>query len=132
VLLIVPRGSPWSTLTFFAPAVVGRVIPGDVGIGFVTTLAIHMGVAVLSGLIISRAVQAVTQLRALVVGGIVGLILYLVNFAIVSAAFPQLRGNEVSVLFTHAVFGCIAGGAYRGLLQRHAAAAARGANAPRS
>jgi membrane associated rhomboid family serine protease len=47
--------------------------------------------------------------------------LYLANLALVSLLFPAWRGNEPGVLFTHAVFGLIVGGAYRGLLKRRTA-----------
>jgi hypothetical protein len=74
--------------------------------------------SVLYSLIISRVVIGVTQLRAVLTGGMVGLFLYLINLAIISFGIPALRGNEVSVAFTHIVFGLIAAGAYRGLLRR--------------
>jgi hypothetical protein len=124
VLLIVPRGSPWSSLTLFAPVVVGRVVPAQFGISLPSTMLLHLAVSVVYGLAISRSVANVTQLRALVTGGAIGLVLYVINFSIVSTWFPELRGNEFSVILTHAVFGMVAGGAYRGLLRRKPAAAA--------
>lgn len=81
---------------------------------------VHLLIAEVYGLIISACVMHVTQGRAIVTGGIVGLILYFANLAIVSLAFPAWHGNELGVLFTHVVFGLIAGGAYRGLLRRKA------------
>jgi hypothetical protein len=118
ILLMVPRGSPWSSLTFFAPVVLGRVIPPDLGLSLPATWLIHLALSLVYGVLVSRAVAHVTQLRALITGGIVGLVLYLPNFAVVAARIPELRDNEVSVIFTHVVFGMIAAGAYRGLLKR--------------
>jgi hypothetical protein len=117
-LLIVPRGSPWAELTFFAPAIVGRTVSPESGMSFVSILVAHLTVSLIYGLVIARIVAAVTQLRALIVGGMAGLGIYLVNFCIVSWWIPELGGNEISVIFTHAVFGLIAGGAYRGSLRR--------------
>jgi hypothetical protein len=118
ILLVAPRGSPWSSLTFLAPVVMGRVVPPEVGFPFFGTLLVHMGLSLVYGLIISWVITSVTRLWAIVVGGFAGLVLYLINLGIVSTWFPQLRSNEVPVIFTHVVFGLIAGGAYRGLLRR--------------
>jgi hypothetical protein len=118
VLLIVPRGSPWSSLDFFAPVVMGRVIPQTWNIPLVGCFGLHIVLSIFYSLIISRVVVGVTQLRAVITGGIVGLFLYLLNLAVVSFAFPELRGNEVSVAITHLVFGFVASGSYRGLLPR--------------
>jgi hypothetical protein len=87
---------------------------------FVFIWLIHLGVSVVYGLIISRLIAVLTKSRAVLTGGIIGLALYLLNLLVVSLVWRQLRGNEVSVLFTHVVFGLIAAGAYRGLLKRTA------------
>jgi hypothetical protein len=118
ILLIVPRGSPWSSLTFFAPVIVGRVVPMNLGLAPGIVALIHMGLAIADGFIISLVVMHLTRIRAVLVGGLIGLVLYLINYGVVSAWFPGLQGNEVSVVFTHFVFGLISAGVYRGLLRR--------------
>jgi hypothetical protein len=118
ILLMVPRGSPWSDLTFFAPVVMGRVIPDTFNFGFLPAAVVHLAVSVLYGLIISRIIAPLHQERAIFAGGVVGLVLYLVNFIAVTVLFSSLRGNEFPVIFTHIVFGLVAAGAYRGLLRR--------------
>ena len=118
ILLVVPRGSPWSSVTFFSPLIMGRPLAPGVQAPLIAVCLIHMGVGVLCGLIISRLVTAFTQARAILAGGAVGLLLYLLNLLAISLFWPQMRGNEVSVVFTHLVFGLVAAGAYRGLLKR--------------
>ena len=118
ILLITPRGSPWSSLTFFNPTVLGRAAPTETGVSLEGSILLHLLVSLLYGLIIARLVTQFTQLRAVVAGGVIGLLLYLVNFGAVFWLAPDFLGSEVSVVFTHAVFGLIAGGAYRGLLRR--------------
>lgn len=118
VLMIVPRGSPWSALTFFAPVVMGRVVPETAGIPLILTKAMHLILAIGYGFIISAIVMRITQMRAIIVGAIVGLALYFANWAVIGAAFPEMKGDEITVAFTHMVFGAIAAGAYRGLLWR--------------
>jgi hypothetical protein len=121
VLLAVPRGSPWSTVTFFVPAIVGRIIPDTWNITLFVSILIHLGVSLLYGIIISMVVSGIREMRAVLTGGVIGLILYLANLGIISYFAPSLRGNEATVVFTHVVFGLIAGAAYRGLLRRRAA-----------
>jgi len=81
---------------------------------------VHLAVAVVYGVIISRIVAVLTKSRAIITGGLTGVVLYLLNLLVVSLVWPQLRGNEAPVLITHIVFGLIAAGAYRGLLKRKA------------
>jgi hypothetical protein len=118
VMLIVPHASPWEGLTTFTPAVIGRVLPMSWGVPGAGVVALHLALSVIYGFIISLVVINIHELRAVFIGGLVGLGLYLINFGIVSAWLPALRGNEVSVIITHGVFGLIAAGAYRGLLRR--------------
>jgi hypothetical protein len=118
LLLIVPRGSPWEGISFFSPVILGRSIPETAGIGFPTTALVHLLLAAIYGLLVSRLVSNITQLRAVLVGGVVGVLLYLANFGIITLGFPSLRGHELSVILTHIVFGLVAAGAYRGLLRR--------------
>ena len=118
ILLILPRGSPWSDLTFFAPVVMGREIYAAFNMTFLPATAIHMVVSILYGLVISRIVASLHQERAIIAGGVIGTVLYLVNFIVVTVLVSSLRGNESGVIFTHLVFGLVAAGAYRGLLRR--------------
>jgi hypothetical protein len=118
VLLIVPRGSPWEGLTSFSPAILGRVPPAEWNLPIFGTIVLHLALALVYGFIISFAVINIRELRAVFTGGIVGLFLYLLNLGVVSFFLPAMRGNEVSVIVTHFVFGLIAAGAYRGLLRR--------------
>ena len=118
ILLIVPRGSPWSALTFFSPVIMGRSLPPGLELPLAMVWLIHLGVSMIYGLIISRGVASLTRARAVLIGGTIGLLLYGLNWLAVGLFSPGMRGNEVSVVFTHIVFGLIAAGAYRGLLRR--------------
>lgn len=79
---------------------------------------IHLGVSLIYGIIISVVVARLTSYGAILVGGVLGLLLFFANWALVSVCWPAWRVDEIPVLFTHIVFGLIAAGAYRGLLRR--------------
>ena len=121
VLLIVPHASPWEGLASFTPALMGRVVPASWGVGAFLTVILHLALAIIYGVLISFAVSHIRQMAAVVAGGVAGVVLYFLNLGIVTACFPAMRGNEVSVFVTHAVLGLIAAGAYRGLLRRKVA-----------
>ncbi len=118
ILLIVPRGNPWAGVTFFAPVVMGRDLAPSQTVSLSESSLMHLGLTVVYGAIISVSVQRVTQFRAFLTGGLVGLALYGLNLGVVLLWLPMLRGNEIAVAVTHLVFGMIAAGAYRGLLRR--------------
>jgi hypothetical protein len=119
VLLLVPRGSPWEALTFFSPTIMGRSVASS-GMPLMLAWLIHLGVSLVYGLVISRAVAHLRFEKGLLGGAIMGAVLYIVNFGVVSAFWPEIRGNEFPVIFTHVVFGLLSAGAYRGLLRRKA------------
>jgi len=122
VLLIVPQGSPWSSLTFFSPVIMGRALPGLVEMPLFEVWLLHLALSIVYGLVISRVVATLRRRRAFFSGFLMGLVLYAANLGVVSAVWPWLRGAEFSVVVTHVVFGLIAAGAYRGLLKRKAEA----------
>ena len=123
VLLIVPHASPWEGLTSFTPAIMGRVVPATWGLETFLVVVLHLALSLIYGIIISFAVINIREMAAVLTGGAVGLLLYLLNLAAVSMWFPAMRGNEMSVIVTHAVCGLITAGAYRGLLRRRMSAA---------
>jgi len=118
VFLLVARGNPWAGLTLSSPVVMGRVLPASFGIALPLAWLLHIVVSVLYGVIISLAVVRLTQWRAIVMGGVVGVALYGANWAFVHFFIPELQGAEPGVLLTHFGFGLVAAGAYRGLLRR--------------
>jgi hypothetical protein len=123
ILLILPHASPWEGLTSFTPAILGRVIPATWNVPIFGVVVMHLVLSLIYGFIVSLVVINIRELRAVFIGGLVGLVLYFLNLGVVSVFLPGLRGNEVSVFVTHVVFGLIAAGVYRGLLRRKVTAA---------
>lgn len=124
ILLIVPGGIPWSALSFFSPVIMGRAVPDHWNLPLSVAIFFHFAIALVYGLIIALAVMRLTQWRAILAGGALGLILYGINFWVVSLWIPELRGSEPTALLAHVVFGLTTAAAYRGLLRRRPVAAA--------
>lgn len=78
-------------------------------------ILLHLALAIVYACIIATIVKRFQAWRAVVAGGVVGLVLYGVNLGMVSAAFPQFVGMEGRVAFTHFAFGLICAGLYKGM-----------------
>jgi len=114
--LIFPRGIPWSSVTFFSAAVLGRVMPPDVP--FLAAAVLHMALCVCYALIIAPIVHRLRPELAILGGAVVGFGLYLLNLAAVYYLFHWAYGREPAVIVAHLLFGAFAAGAYRGLASR--------------
>src|SRR5438093_12549586 len=79
ILVIIPRGSPWSSVTFFSPIIMGRALAPGMEMPLASIWLIHLAVSIVYGLVISRIVSALTQARAVLIGGLIGLLFYLMN-----------------------------------------------------
>ncbi|HVV02107.1 MAG TPA: hypothetical protein VHH88_12140, partial [Verrucomicrobiae bacterium] len=82
-MLVVPRGSPWSTMTFFTPVVMGRDLQATHPIPLVFAWLIHLGLALGYGLIVSRFIAHMTYRGAFATGALIGLGLYCLNLIVV-------------------------------------------------
>jgi hypothetical protein len=121
VLLVVPHASPWEGLTSFSRVIMGRALSPASVLPLPVIWLLHLALSLVYGVMISAAVSTLRIQRAILVGGLFGLALYLINLAVVSLAWPEWNGSEGGVILTHLAFGFIAAGAYRGLLRRVAA-----------
>ena len=117
IFMIAPKGSPWSTLTFFSPIIMGRAATSLSSMPLIVVWFFHLLLSVVYGFVISLVISRLVYRHAVILGAFIGLILYFLNLGIVSLLSPDYRGSELTVLFTHIV-GLIAAGAYRGLLRR--------------
>lgn len=118
VLLVVPHASPWEGLSSFSRVIMGRAMSPESILPLPVTWVLHLALALVYGLVVSVTIANLHIQKAIFIGGLVGLGLYLINLGIVSLAWPEWRGSEGGVILTHLAFGFIAAGAYRGLLRR--------------
>src|SRR5215468_8543863 len=75
ILLFMPPGSPWSSLTFFSPVIMGRTVPGTIEMPLLVVWTLHLAVSLVYGLIICRMVATMSRRRAFVTGASAGLVL---------------------------------------------------------
>jgi len=68
--LILPRGIPWSSVTFFSAAVLGRVMPPDVP--FLAAAVLHMALSVCYALVIAPVVHRLRPELAILGGAVMG------------------------------------------------------------
>jgi len=115
IFLIFPLGSPWSAMSLDSGAVMGRSHSLHGSGSTVGTILLHLILAIIYTVIIASLVKRFHAWRAVVAGGVVGLLLYGVNLAIVSFAAPQFAGMEGRVAFTHFTFGFISAALYKGM-----------------
>jgi hypothetical protein len=120
---IVQDANPWVTSHRIAALALGPDVlrPGDFNAGIVgVALIIHYVLGIAFGLVLA-AVMAPFHFdsstgMALLVGAVFGLLLYLVNFFVMTTAFPwfaEMRG--MATLIAHLIFGMSAALIYRKL-----------------
>jgi predicted histidine transporter YuiF (NhaC family) len=114
LIALFPRGSPWSDMTFFSPTVMGRTLP-ELGGSFLSSLGAHLALSVGYAIIIGLIVNKLDGVRAVITGGIVGALLFLLNWAVFKFLVTDEVTREAMVLFTHVAFGLMTAGAYKGL-----------------
>lgn len=116
-------GSAWAPPRMMAAIVMGSdVLPPpatfDFGIVMVA-MVVHFALSVVYGFVLSYLIFRLDLTWALVVGLGFGLALYLINFFILTAAFPwfAMARNGIT-LFAHLVFGFVLAWSYKALARR--------------
>lgn len=118
ILLVFPQGFPWSGMSFFSGVVMGRTVGTDGAGPPVYLILLHLILAVVYAIPIAAIVKQIPSWRGILVGGAVGLGLYLLNLACVALLAPALIGGELRPAITHLVFGLFSAGAYKGMARR--------------
>lgn len=113
----VPQGgNPWTTSHKIAAIALGRDVlqSADFSLGVVgVALIIHYVLGIVFGLILSAIVAAFhldsSMGAAMLAGAVFGLLLYLLNFYIISALFPWFADmRSWATLIAHLIFGMAA------------------------
>ena len=122
ITFLLSRGIPWVGSGAIDPAVMGREIsPGQSPspLFFVSVMALHFCVSVLYALVIAPIVHGFKNWVAGTVGGIVGLVLYFINYAITGMIMDlSTTQREWPSIVLHIIFGIICAEAYKGFVRR--------------
>ena len=117
--------SPWGPPRMMGAMVMGRgVLPPmgqpatfDFGIMMVAMM-IHLMLSIVLAIILGFGISrlGLGLIASIVVGAIFGMIVYYVDFYIFTAWFPWFAMSRgVITLFSHGMFGAVAGGVYRAM-----------------
>ncbi|MCJ8163220.1 hypothetical protein MKJ04_00090 [Pontibacter sp. E15-1] len=117
-------GSPWGPPRMIGAIALGKgVLPPpatfDIGVVLVA-IVLHMILSIVYAAVIGFLVKGMTLTKALAVGAVIGLVIYFVNFYVMTGIFPwfAMARNWVSA-FAHVSFGIGAAWAYKGLQEHH-------------
>ena len=116
-------GSPWGPPRMIAGILLGsEVVPPPANFQFgivLAALVVHFILSVIYALIIAAIVHRKSTGTAMLIGTIIGIVIYLVNFYGFTYFFPWFANarNWITVV-THIVFGLASAGIYVGLEHR--------------
>lgn len=135
LIMMLQGQSPWGPPRMMAAMVMGQgVLPPmgepatfDFGI-MMAAMMIHLMLSIILGIVLGFIISRLRlSLVASIVGGAVfGMVLYYVDFYGFTAVFPwfAMARGPIS-LFSHAMFGAVAGGVYKAIAARDVARSER-------
>lgn len=118
-------GAAWAPPRMIGAIVLGKdVLPPPATFDFgvvMVALILHLILSVIYAAIIAAVVSRMTFGKALLVGAVIGLVIYFVNFYLMTGIFPwfAMARNWVSA-FAHVSFGIGAAWAYKALQAHYA------------
>ena len=115
ILYLLPQGIPWSGISSALQVIMGRPAPEA---SVLSAILLHLAIALIYSFIIALVIQKISAGRGVALGALMGLPLYFLNYAIVTAAWPTFAGSESRALVTHVLFALFAASVYKGITRR--------------
>jgi hypothetical protein len=112
-------GSPWAPAHGISAIVLGKGVlppspPTFAWNVFLAAMVIHLALSAIFGLIVVWIVHRWEMGTAVLVGAVLGLLLYFVNFYVMTGVFPWFAMSRGWVpIFTHIVFGAVTALVYK-------------------
>lgn len=108
--------SSWLPVRMIAAIALGtRALP-DTGASLevlVAAFLVHFGLSIMTAWILAPLVQGATLVKAVLIGAVLGLVIYLVNFYLLTAAFTWFAGiRGWATLINHLLFGAVIAWSY--------------------
>jgi len=119
-LVALSGGSPWGPPRMIAAIVMGEgVLPPPASFDLMilmAAMAVHLVLSIIIGIGFAFIARRLGMVMAVVIGAVLGLVLYVVNFYGLTAIFPwfAMARNTISIV-SHIAFGIVLGLAYRSL-----------------
>jgi hypothetical protein len=121
VMFLLTRGIPWVGSGAIAPAIMGReVAPGREATPLFSfsVIGLHLIMSALYALIIAPIVHGFRPWTAGVVGGVVGLVLYFINYAMAGMLMESaITQREWPAIALHVIFGIVFAEAYKAFVR---------------
>ena len=125
LVMFVQGMSPWGPPRMMAAMVMGKgVLPPmgepatfDFGIMMVAMM-IHLMLSIIFGIVLGFIISplGLSLVASIIVGAVVGIVVYYVDFYGFTSLFPWFAMSRGAIsLFSHAMFGAVAGGVYQAI-----------------
>ncbi len=121
MVALIQGESPWAPPRMIAAMVLGQDVlppPATFDLGIVSVaMLVHFGLSLVYGALFALLARHLDRTKALIVGAVLGLVLYVVNFYPIAAAmFPwfAMARNGISIA-AHLIFGVALAAAYTAL-----------------
>ncbi len=117
---LIGGGSPWGPPRMIAAIAMGEGVlppPADfAAVPVMVAMMIHFVLSIIYAVVLAFIVARFGLVPAVVIGGVFGLLLYLINFYGFTAVFPwfAMARNGISI-FAHIVFGVAAAWIYKAM-----------------
>lgn len=116
LFLFLPRGIPWNSLGLPTEAMGRPLFAEDTTNAMIITGIVQILMALGYTFVVAAVVYRFRMMRAVVLGGLIGLLLYGLNYLVFQFVIPSAPNrSEAAVLLTHLAFCFIAAGAYKGI-----------------
>lgn len=116
LFLFLPRGIPWNSIGLPTEAMGRPLFSEDTTNAMIITGIVQMLMALGYTFIVASIVYRFRTWKAVVLGGLIGLVLYAINYLVFRYVVPSAPNrSEAAVLITHLAFCFIAAGAYKGI-----------------
>ncbi|MBA4149598.1 MAG: hypothetical protein H0X66_15915 [Verrucomicrobia bacterium] len=116
LFLFLPRGIPWNSLGLPTEAMGRPLFRTDSTTALFITGVVQMLMALGYTFIIAAVIYRFRTFKAVLLGGLIGLVLYAINYLVFRYIVPTAPNkSEFAVLITHVAFCFIAAGAYKGI-----------------
>ncbi len=116
LFLFLPRGIPWNSIGLPTEAMGRPLFPEDTTWAMFITGIVQIFMSLAYTFVIAAIVYRFRTMKAVILGGFIGIGLYVLNYGGVHFILPSVPNrSEFAVFLTHLAFSLMAAGAYKGL-----------------